>query len=247
MVTFGQPLVRFDSVDSTQNVAREMVLAGCLPGTVVTAQSMTAGRGRRGRSWHVPFGANVCLTAVGPPLKNANAAWQLAFLAGLAACEAVREIAPETCAALRFPNDLTVQNKKAGGVLIETIAHNKQIVPLVGIGINVKTAGMPPDLANKTVALETAADRELSVSDVEAALCARLSFWWNEWETSGFSPVIAAWKARADFGQTRLFVVDDAPVLCRVSDVAGDGSVALVLPNGETRTIKAAQVILGNE
>ena len=238
--------MRFETVDSTQNVAREMVLAGCLPGTVVAAQSMTAGRGRRGRSWHVPFGANVCLTAVGPPLKEASAAWQLAFLAGLAACEAVREVAPEVCAALRFPNDLTVQNKKAGGVLIETIAHNKHIVPLVGIGINVKTAGMPPDLA-KTIALETAASRELSVLDVEAALLARLSFWWNEWETSGFAPVLSAWEQAADFGQTRLFVVDDAPVLCRVSEVAGDGSVALVLPNGETRTIKAAQVILGNE
>ena len=248
MIHFGEPTLRYETVDTTQNVARELVRAGFLPGTVIAAQSMTAGRGRRGRTWHTPHGANVCVTAVGRPLPDTNAAWQLAFLAGLAACEAAHEIAPEARAVLRFPNDLIVGSKKAGGVLIETVLTSaKRTVPLIGVGINVKAALLPPDLAEKAAALETVANRELSVAEVEAALCARLSFWWNLWELGGFAPVIAAWKTRADFEQTRLFMVDDVPVLCRVSDVAEDGSVVLVLPNGETRTLDAAQIILGNE
>lgn len=256
MVIFGQPLLRYESVSSTQDVAREKVQARFPAGTIVAAESMTAGRGRRGRVWHVPPGANVCLTAICPPLADPHAAWQIAFLAGLAVVEAVNFVVPKAGVKLRFPNDLwagtpqvglTGGGKKVGGVLVETVVVDKKVVPLVGIGINVQDALLPPDLAEKATSLEAASGQAVMVSDIETALFNSLSRRWNEWETGGFAPILAAWQERADFNETRPFVFDGLPVMCRIVQIFENGNLTIGLPKGETRSLHAAQVILGDD
>ncbi len=253
MVTFGQPLLRYETVDSTQNVAREKAHAGFPPGTVVAAETMTAGRGRRGRAWHTPIGANVCLTAVCPPVDDASILWQMAFVAGLAAVEAARQTVLNARAVLRFPNDVMAAGKKVGGILIETTTVDGKIVPLVGIGINVLLAPRPLEIARKATSLHEAAQNANAsailapVADVEAALLSRLSARWNQWKTEGFAPILAAWNDCADFSQMRHFVIDSAPVSCCVESIALDGTVSLALPNGAQHTLQAGQVLLGDD
>ena len=180
-------------------------------------------------------------------LPDPNAAWQLAFLAGLAAVEAVNKAAPQAGAKLRFPNDLWASGKKAGGVLVETTTVKGEIVPLVGIGINCRAAPLPPELAQKATSLESAVGQEVCVSDVEMALFNALSLRWHEWQTKGFAATLDAWQEWADFSQGRVFVIDDRPVMCRVADLSPDGTVTLRLPDGQPKTLNAAQVILGDE
>ena len=116
---YGQVL-RFESVTSTQDVARELPI-----GSVVVADHQTAGRGRFDRRWDAPPGTALLVSFVLKPNPV------LSLAAGVAAAEAsgveVR---------LKWPNDLLLDGGKLGGILVEARADKA----ICGIGINLTWA-----------------------------------------------------------------------------------------------------------
>lgn len=135
----GAPLVvGRDSLPSVLDLAHTLGAEGAPNGAVVLADEQTAGRGRQGRAWHSPAGAGVWLAVLlrpsAPPLGGA-----LAIRAGLAAVEAVGEAAPELAPRLKWPNDLIVAGRKAGGILCEARWSGGRLGWIaVGVGINVR-------------------------------------------------------------------------------------------------------------
>lgn len=112
--------LRLESVASTQDVARELPV-----GSIVMADHQTAGRGRHDRRWEAPAGTAllVSLVLATRPL--------LSLAAGVAAAEAC---GPEV--RLKWPNDLLLDGRKLGGILVETTPAKA----VVGIGINLTWA-----------------------------------------------------------------------------------------------------------
>ncbi|HEY3086225.1 MAG TPA: biotin--[acetyl-CoA-carboxylase] ligase [Candidatus Dormibacteraeota bacterium] len=122
----GEPQVlRLSSVTSTQDVARELPV-----GSIVIAEHQTAGRGRLERRWEAPPGAALLVSFV----LERNPLLSLA--AGVAAAEAC---GPEV--RLKWPNDLLLEGRKLGGILVEA-APDKAVC---GVGINLTWA--PPGAA----------------------------------------------------------------------------------------------------
>src|SRR5437667_8363682 len=75
MAPFGSTILRYDSVSSTNDVARELAAAGAPEGLCVIAREQTAGRGRLGRSWSSPPGEGLYLSLVlRPQIKPADSA-----------------------------------------------------------------------------------------------------------------------------------------------------------------------------
>ena len=130
------PLEILQSVPSTMDVARENVLAGRVrfdaqgrpePAGVL-AREQTAGRGQRGRQWFARPGECLCVTyyfgrgPVTPPFAG-----QLAFLVGVAVAASLQslcQLSPDASQSaprigLKWPNDILLNGKKAGGILIE--------------------------------------------------------------------------------------------------------------------------------
>lgn len=134
-----------ESVGSTQDIAREMP-----HGSVVTALRQTAGRGRLGRSWADTGDDGVALSMVledggGPAFSCAVA---------LAAAEAIEEIAPSLSVQVKWPNDLMLNSRKCGGILIERVNQpGGAAVLVVGIGINVSHTEFPPELEGRATSL----------------------------------------------------------------------------------------------
>ena len=118
-------IVRLASVNSTQEVARELP-----PGSIVVADHQTAGRGRLDRRWEAPPNTALLASFVVAPHRL------LSLAAGIAAAEAC---GPDV--RLKWPNDLLVRGRKLGGILVE-VAGAKAVV---GIGINLSAA--PPGAA----------------------------------------------------------------------------------------------------
>jgi BirA family transcriptional regulator, biotin operon repressor / biotin---[acetyl-CoA-carboxylase] ligase len=121
----GQVL-RLGSVTSTQEVARTMPV-----GSIVVADHQTAGRGRLDRRWESRPGTALLVSFVLEPNPV------LSLAAGVAAAEAC---GPDV--RLKWPNDLLLQGKKLGGILVETTPERA----VCGIGINLTWA---PDGAAK--------------------------------------------------------------------------------------------------
>lgn len=136
----GQRLELFDHVPSTNREATELAQAGCEHGTVVAADSQTAGRGRLSRTWFSPAGSNVyCSIVVKKPIPADRLTDWLSWLplvAALAVAEAVQTVAATTLS-VKWPNDLVVADRKIGGILCESGTAQAGPYQVIGIGLNV--------------------------------------------------------------------------------------------------------------
>ena len=137
--------VRFDEVTaSTQVTAVQMAEAGAPEWTIVAAGHQTAGRGRLGRSWVDVAGSALLFSFVLRPGLDPDAGGLLALLAGTAMARACFEIADQRTAC-KWPNDLLVAGRKAGGIIAESrIADGAFEQVVLGVGINL--ASPPADL-----------------------------------------------------------------------------------------------------
>lgn len=130
------PVYISDSIDSTNAEALRLV-AGCAAPFLVLAEQQTAGRGRRGRKWVSPFAQNVYYSLVLRIESGLRQLEGLSLVVGLAVMQALRESGVQG-AALKWPNDVLVGQKKIAGILLELVGDPADICHVVlGIGINV--------------------------------------------------------------------------------------------------------------
>lgn len=117
-------------VDSTNSELMRRARAGQLEPVLLVAERQTAGRGRLGRQWH--SGAGDALTfSLG--LSMAPADWSgLSLAVGVAVAESLH---PDV--RLKWPNDLWWQDRKLGGILIETAVGLAARYAVIGIGLNI--------------------------------------------------------------------------------------------------------------
>ncbi len=126
----------YDQVASTNDLMKEKALAGEPEGTMVVAESQTAGRGRYGRSWVSPTGKGLyCSILLRPPASFDKPAL-LSCAASLAVVAALRREC-RIHATVKWPNDVLIDGKKAAGILLETHYQDQRpVFIIVGIGLN---------------------------------------------------------------------------------------------------------------
>jgi BirA family biotin operon repressor/biotin-[acetyl-CoA-carboxylase] ligase len=132
---------------STNRDLLAMARAGAPPGTVLRAGVQTAGRGRLGRSWQAPAGTSLLASIL---LEAGPSPFVAVARVALAAADASRELAGVD-AALKWPNDLMVGDRKLAGLLAESDSASPVVV--VGIGCNVAWPAVPEDLRDVLAAL----------------------------------------------------------------------------------------------
>jgi len=114
------PVLRLGTVTSTQDVARDLAI-----GTIVVADHQTAGRGRSEQRWESTFGTALLVSFVLLPNPL------LSLAAGVAAAEACGSEVR-----LKWPNDMLLDGRKVGGILVETTPRKA----ICGVGINLTWA-----------------------------------------------------------------------------------------------------------
>ena len=132
---------RFAEIGSTNTWLLERAREGAPEGLVAVAEHQTAGRGRRGRTWEAPPGANLLVSfLLRPrlPLERRHLVVAAVALAAREACIATGGEALAAVVGLKWPNDLLAGGQKLAGVLAE--ADGDAVV--VGMGLNVGWA--PP-------------------------------------------------------------------------------------------------------
>jgi BirA family transcriptional regulator, biotin operon repressor / biotin---[acetyl-CoA-carboxylase] ligase len=130
----GDHLLYFPTVASTNTLAMQMADEGPEEGLVVLTESQTAGKGRRGRRWVDVPGCNVLLSLLLRPLFPPHL---LVMITSLAVVDSIADMC-QVEAAIKWPNDVLVGDRKVAGILIET-SHDSsgRMVAVAGIGVNV--------------------------------------------------------------------------------------------------------------
>ena len=127
----GNRILRYRTVDSTNDVAKLLLDGGLREGGIVVAERQTAGRGRNGRSWASPTGGlyvSIVLTA------EPTAVGALSLVAGIPVVQALRHFG--VFAGLKWPNDVVFMDKKIGGILGEGVYRGEGFWVVMGMGVN---------------------------------------------------------------------------------------------------------------
>lgn len=184
-------LVLLDTVDSTNRLAARMVrdyLEESLtpPPSLLLACQQTGGKGRQGRTWESPRGGGLYATRV--VLSDATEALTtLPLLVAVGMARALREMLGDRGAAcgIKWPNDLLVEGRKIGGILIEAVSRGEsRPLALVGYGANHGPGAAPgsdsdSDAETVPVPESTTLTRELTAHPGAGALPGFGEFAWT--------------------------------------------------------------------
>lgn len=158
------------STGSTNSDALAAARAGAPHGSVFFADEQTAGRGRGDHQWLSAPGDGLYVSVLLRPQLPIQRLLLLPLAAGLAAAEAIRFTSSLTVD-LRWPNDLLIGPRKAGGILVEANSENAHVAyAVIGIGINVHQRHFPPGLDTPATSLDLAAGRVISRQPLLIAL-----------------------------------------------------------------------------
>jgi BirA family biotin operon repressor/biotin-[acetyl-CoA-carboxylase] ligase len=234
----GGPIVRFDRTGSTNDDARSLAASGAPAGTVVLAEEQTAGRGRQGRTWMAPPGRDLTLSII--VRAGAEVLTLLPLTAAVAVCEACELSAPVECA-LKWPNDVWIDERKVAGILIE--ARPQEGWAVVGVGLNVDATEeeLGHDLRETATSLRIATGRELARESVLESLLERLA----DRLAGERDQLLPAYRERdALYGRAIAWAAGTERLEGEARGVDEDGNLVVFTADGERTALAAGEVHL---
>jgi BirA family biotin operon repressor/biotin-[acetyl-CoA-carboxylase] ligase len=253
---FFNKIHHFDSTASTNTLALQAAQSGAPNGSVWVADEQTAGRGRSNHAWHSSPGDGLYLSVLlRPQIALTQALW-LSLATGLAAQATianVTQLQPD----IRWPNDLLINNKKCGGILVETSATAAPPdtpamlrYAVIGVGLNLNHENFPPELETFATSLrrETGKSwsREPILIEFLRALENQLALLEAELRGSSTNPrLLDRFTAASSWVRGKPVSVDEAGGYTGVTDgldtrgflrVAGDDGVLHTVLSGGVRS-----------
>ena len=245
----GGRLYLYVEVPSTNVILRELARAGAAEGTVVLAESQTAGRGRGGQPWFSPPGMNLYASVLLRPEIPPRAVPVLSFIASLALADTIDEQGLR--AAIKWPNDILVKGKKVAGALAEVAAagdHVEFLILGVGVNLNVERGAFLAALGpagRAASSLKELLGQPIDRNAFAATFLNYLGQWLAIYREQGEAPILRAWRDRDILTGARVEVREEARVFDgRVRGVDPDGCLEVADSLGRLHRVVAGEIRL---
>ena len=254
----GRRIELFDCLPSTNREAVQLAQADVEHGTVVVAESQTAGRGRLSRTWFSPPGINlfcsIILRTARPPERLTEWLSWLPLVSALAAAEAIEQVS-SIHVSVKWPNDLLISERKVGGILCESGAGSRSDpFQIIGIGINVNGGqdDWPADLRDSATSIRQEQKILVDRNRLLAQLLLELEHCLDELAVHGTSRLALAYHQRCStIGITVRATLAGGEVIVGLAEGIGqDGSLRIrpqtAHPHSETPeiiTLRVADII----
>ena len=209
------PFIELHTVDSTNNYALRQIHAGLAQhGMAVFSHEQSAGKGQRGKKWLSARGLNIAISILLKPAPLAlTDQFRLSACVALSVYELFRKYAGDNVA-IKWPNDLYWKDRKAGGILIESIVKSRETTvgsresgvgsqqstvgnwewAVVGIGININQDSFPPGLPNP-VSLREITEKKSEPVELAKELCRIFNSRFDELIHAGFENIYRQYVA----------------------------------------------------
>lgn len=229
----------FDQIGSTNDEAVRWASEGAADGCLVVADTQTQGRGRFQRRWVTQPGAALAFTLIVRPtpaeMANLGLFSPLGALSIAQALETRYGLGPQ----IKWPNDVLLERRKVAGILVESVLVGEEVQSIVvGIGINVSSAAVPPpsDLLFPATSVEDVARRAVDRYELLGEVLRQTFQWRARLEPVTFTQ---AWSQRLAFRDEWVQITENGrePITGKVTGVDREGNLLLLGKNGETLTI----------
>lgn len=230
------------SLDSTNSelLRRQTPAGGAM---VLLAEQQTGGRGRRGRAWASPVAANLYLSIARHFSGGLARLGGLSLVAGIAVAEALRAQGFADVG-LKWPNDLVVDGRKLGGLLVEGGGeHGGPIRAVIGIGINVR---MPETFAaaidQPWIDLAAMAASAPSRNAIAAQVLTRLLPVLEQFDEEGLAPFLPRYASLDALAGREVLIHSAASTEQGLAEgIAADGALRVRMA-GRIRNVHAGEV-----
>ncbi|CAI1232950.1 bifunctional biotin--[acetyl-CoA-carboxylase] ligase/biotin operon repressor BirA [Serratia quinivorans] len=185
-------------VDSTNQYLLDRITE-LQSGDACVAEYQQAGRGRRGRQWISPFGANLYLSMFWRLDQGPAAAMGLSLVIGIVMAEVLKDLGAQDVR-VKWPNDLYLNDRKLAGILVELTGKTGDAAQLViGAGINLAMRETNANAINQGWINLQEAGINIDRNELAATLLNELRQSLRQFEIDGLAPFIARWRALDNF------------------------------------------------
>jgi BirA family biotin operon repressor/biotin-[acetyl-CoA-carboxylase] ligase len=238
----------YQSLDSTNKAANQLIeaQANTASGVVILSEYQTMGRGRRGKNWVSPFAANLYLSMVWDFDQGASALQGLSLAIGVAVSRALKQLQVEGVQ-LKWPNDIYINNKKLGGILLEMVGDPAgQCTVIIGIGINHRMPEQSGEAIDQQwTDLAAVTSEAVSRNKLAAYIINHCFDILSDYQQKGFARYQEEWQAIDAFqgAQAVVSTVNQSTVGMPVG-VDEFGALKMKLANGEVKTFIGGELSL---
>jgi BirA family transcriptional regulator, biotin operon repressor / biotin---[acetyl-CoA-carboxylase] ligase len=227
-----------DECASTNTLLLERSRSGAPSGSVIACELQSAGRGRRGASWHSSRGGSLTFSLLWRFDRGPAGLSGLSLAAGVAVVRALDSLGVGGVQ-LKWPNDLLHAGRKLGGILVELQGDAAGPgAAVIGIGLNVRlSASVREGIAQAVTDVSSIATSVPSRDQLLAAMLIELEQVLAQFAQRGFSGLRDAWLARHAHQDkpVRLALSSGKEVTGRAAGVAEDGALLLQTEQGIQR------------
>ncbi|MBI5351165.1 MAG: biotin--[acetyl-CoA-carboxylase] ligase [Chloroflexi bacterium] len=238
----------FDSLGSTNDEALAWATENARDLSIVIADEQTQGRGRLNRKWFTPKGSALAFSLILRPAAHTAMSPHLSRTVGLAAlsiAESCRKLglAPR----IKWPNDILLNGKKMAGILTETVWSGDRVDSVVvGMGINVHSASVPPEefLQFPATSIENELGKEAPAREQILYNIIESFIHWRE--RMGTDELIKAWEESLSFRgeQVQVKAGSENPIIGELLGLESDGSLRLRDANDKSIIVRFGDVSL---
>jgi BirA family biotin operon repressor/biotin-[acetyl-CoA-carboxylase] ligase len=228
----GFNILYYPEVSSTMDTAKDLARKNCPDFTVVVAGRQTRGRGRLKRQWLSDDGGLYFTMVLRPDIPVLMSS-RVNFLASLTLARVLRELF-QIDAAVKWPNDILVDDHKISGMLSELEAETDRVLFIsIGMGINVNND--PSEVEPGASSLKKIIGREISKKMLLTRFLAEFE---GHTKRADFENVISEWKRYTVTLNRRVKIVTHKEVSEGLAvDVEQDGALVLELADGTRKKI----------
>ena len=241
-------IVALDSVDSTNDEAMRRVGQGSSTPLVVIAREQVRGRGRLGRDWFSAPNGNLYITfALRPEIAPQRLATITPWI-GVNLCHLIAtycRISPQ----IKWPNDLIIHGRKAGGILTEARIDTDRIRDLViGFGLNLAkpSSGWTGELADRAIALDEVCSDPIEINHFASALVGRVLTACEEFQSNRHTDrLISLWTKYDSLRDREITLLHGHDEITgTVQGIDSDGSLLLRTGSGAPQRFFAGEVTI---
>lgn len=193
-----QGLAVIPVIDSTNQYLLDR-MASLKTGDACVAEYQQAGRGRRGRQWFSPFGANLYLSMYWRLEQGPAAAMGLSLVIGIVIAEVLQQLGAEDVR-VKWPNDLYLNDRKLAGILVEMVGKTGDAAQIVfGAGINLKMRSPDVNVVNQGWINLQEAGIAINRNELVSLLINQLRRSLRDFERDGLAPFLPRWQRLDNF------------------------------------------------
>jgi BirA family biotin operon repressor/biotin-[acetyl-CoA-carboxylase] ligase len=226
----------FESISSTNDFLKNKPLSPHL--SICLAEHQTRGRGRMGRSWTSPFGRNIHCSFSYVFNRDISEISGLSLVIGILIAKTLESFDQRLKPLLKWPNDIYMNNKKIGGILIDLMAEaNGSCRAIIGIGLNINMKDQALEDVNKPwTSLENLLNAKIDRNILVAQIIDSVLNGVDVFLEKGMDPFLSEWSHYDLLKGKKVSVTDTNHTTSGIArGITQQGYLLLELPSGEIK------------